>query len=343
MIAGIRSAVMAGVFLLASVILSGCVSTEPKATVTSGQGSPSIQEVQAEAYNGPKARIAVARFKDKTGKGWWTGQIGDGMADQLTTALFNTGRYIVLERQTLSDVLQEQDLGASGRIRQDTAAPIGQIEGAELLIVGAVTEFEGNASGARGGIGGIGRGIFGGIVGGFKKAHMAIDLRVIDTRTSRIVAATSVEGEATDVNMGALLGGWGSAGALAGGLSGWKNTPIEKALRICIKKAVEFIVSKTPQRYYHYSEQAAPQPATVSAPAQPAASAPPASASSEIVSVKVNSLNVRSGPGKNYSVIFTARRGERLTVLERSGDWIRVRSANGKEGWTAGWLTVPAR
>ncbi len=342
MIAGIRTAVMAGAFLLASIILSGCVSTEPKATVTSGQGSPSIQEVQAEAYNGPKARIAVARFKDKTGKGWWTGQIGDGMADQLTTALFNTGRFIVLERQTLSDVLQEQDLGASGRIRQDTAAPIGQIEGAELLIVGAVTEFEGNASGARGGIGGWGRGIFGGITGGFKKAHMAIDLRVIDTRTSRIVAATSVEGEATDVDMGALLGGWGSAGALAGGLSVWKNTPIEKALRICIKKAVEFIVSKTPQRYYHYGQQAAPQPAAVSSPA-PAPSAPPPSASPEVVSVKVNSLNVRSGPGKSYAVIFKARRGDRLTVLERSGDWIRIRAANGKEGWTAGWLTVPAR
>ncbi len=324
-----------------SLFLSGCVSTEPKATVTSGQSSPSIQEVQAEAYNGPKARIAVARFKDKTGKGWWTGQIGDGMADQLTTALFNTGRFIVLERQTLSDVLQEQDLGASGRIRRDTAAPIGQIEGAELLVVGAVTEFEGNASGARGGIGGIGHGIFGGLMGGFKKAHMAIDLRVIDTRTSRIVAATSVEGEATDVNMGALLGGWGSAGALAGGLSAWKNTPIEKALRICIKKAVEFIVSKTPQHYYHYTEQPAPQPTAVSSP--PPQSAPQPAPSAEVVSVNVNRLNVRSGPGKNYSVMFTATRGERLTVLERSGDWIRVRNSAGREGWTAGWLTVPAR
>jgi len=230
----------------------GCITPGTQATVTSGQGSPSIAEVQAEAYNGPKARIAVTRFKDKTGKGWWTGQIGDGMADQLTTALFNTNRFIVLERQTLRDVLSEQDLGASGRIRSDTAAKIGQIEGAELLVVGAVTEFEGAASGAKGGLGGgLGR-IFGGIAGGFKKAHMAIDLRIIDARTSRIVAATSVEGEATDVNLGGLLGGFGGSGGLVGGLSGWKNTPTEKALRICIKKAVEFIVSKTPNTYYHY-------------------------------------------------------------------------------------------
>jgi curli biogenesis system outer membrane secretion channel CsgG len=236
-----------------TMVLLGAITVMAgtKATVTSGQDSPTINQAQDEAYNGPKARIAVARFKDKTGKGWWTGEIGDGMADQMTTALFNTNRYIVLEREVLKDVLSEQDLGASGRVRGDTAAPIGQIEGAELLVVGAVTEFEGNASGAQGGLGGFGGKVLGGIMGGFKKAHMAIDVRVIDAKTSRVLAATTVEGEATDMNLGALLGGYGSAGALAGGLSGWKNTPTEKALRVCIQEAVNFIVAKTPQKYYH--------------------------------------------------------------------------------------------
>lgn len=250
------------IFLL--VFLAACQTSGTKATVTQGQGSPTIDQAQAEAYDGPKARIAVAQFKDKTGGGWWSGQIGDGMADQMTTALFNTNRYIVLERSTLNAVLQEQDLASSGRVSQATGAPTGQIEGAELLIVGAVTEFEGNASGAQGGVGGGGGSwagaIFGGIAGGYKKSHMAIDVRVIDTRTSRIVAATSVEGEATDVNMGALLGGFGTGGALAGGLSGWKNTPTEKALRICIQKAVDFVVTKTPATYYHHGSD--PRPVT---------------------------------------------------------------------------------
>ena len=134
------------------------------------------------------------------------------MADMLSTALFHSNRYIVLERQQVSDVLREQDLGAAGRIQKGTEAPIGQIEGAELLITGAVTEFEGAASGGGGGIGGIGGTagrVLGGIAGGVKKAHMAIDMRVIDTRTSRIVAATSVEGEATDFALGGALAGAG--------------------------------------------------------------------------------------------------------------------------------------
>ncbi len=245
----------------------------PKATVTT-PGGKSIDEAQQEAYDGPKARVAVSQFKDKTGKGWWTGAIGDGMADMLSTALFHSNRYIVLERQQVGDVLREQDLGAAGRIKKGTEAPIGEIEGAELLITGAVTEFEGAASGVGGGIGGIGGTagrVLGGIAGGIKKAHMAIDVRVIDTRTSRIVAATSVEGEATDFALGGALAGAGSGGALGGALGGWSKTPTEKALRICIQEAVKFIASKTPATYYHYG--AGGQPVAAAAPKAPAAAA----------------------------------------------------------------------
>ncbi len=327
------------VFLFLTMTV-GCVTPGTKTTVTSGQGGPSIDEAQAVAYNGPKARIAVSRFKDKTHKSWkwWSTEIGDGMADQLVTALFNTNRFIVLERATLSDVLSEQDLGASGRIRKDTAAPIGEIEGAELLVVGAVTEFEGAASGAGGGVGGFGKGILGGIMGGYKKSHMAIDLRIIDTRTSRIVAATSVEGEATDVNLGGLVAGWGGSGALAGGLGGWKNTPTEKALRICIKEAVQFVVSKTPQTYYHHGGNA-PAPAASTAPA-PASPSP--SVGGETVIVKPSSLNVRTGPGTKYAIVLGIRGGDSLTVLERIEGWIRVRTASGKEGWVSSKFTRPA-
>jgi curli biogenesis system outer membrane secretion channel CsgG len=245
----------------------------PKATVTT-PGGKSIDEAQQEAYDGPKARIAVSQFKDKTGKGWWTGAIGDGMADMLSTALFHSNRYIVLERQQVSDVLREQDLGAAGRIKKGTEAPIGEIEGAELLITGAVTEFEGAASGGGGGIGGVGGTagrILGGIAGGIKKAHMAIDVRVIDTKTSRIVAATSVEGEATDFALGGALAGAGGGGALGGALGGWSKTPTEKALRVCIQEAVNFIASKTPATYYHYG--ASGQKVAAAAPKAPVAAA----------------------------------------------------------------------
>jgi curli biogenesis system outer membrane secretion channel CsgG len=166
----------------------------------------------------------------------------------LATSLFNTGRFIVLERQQLGDVLAEQDLGASGRVKQETAAAIGEIEGAELLVTGAVTEFQPGSGGAGGGLGGLLGGVFGAVAGGFRKSHVAIDVRVVDTRTSRIVAATSVEGEAKDFNLGGLAIG----SSVGGGLGGYSKTPMEKAVRIALGAAVDFIVTKTPEKFYHY-------------------------------------------------------------------------------------------
>jgi len=300
---------------------------EPEAKVTT-PGGPSIQEAQSAAYYGPQARIAVSRFTDKTSKGWWSGDIGDGMADMLSTALFHTNRYIVLERLQLGDVLREQELGASGRVKQDTAAPMGQIEGAELLITGAVTEFEGAASGAGGGGGGWGGGVLGAVIGAYRKAHIAIDVRVIDTRTSRIVTATSIEGSATDISGLGALGGAIGGGALGGALGGWSNTPTEKALRICIQESVNYIMNKTPAKYYHYdSGGTAVRPTSLT----PTSTAPLSQEPS--MQVTGSSVNIRSGPGTGHSVVCSVKRGDRLIFLGESGNWTRVRLPDGKEGW----------
>lgn len=341
-----KQIVLLGLFSLLTVAFFGCVTAGTQTKVTSGQEGPSVQEARAEKYNGPKARIAVARFKDKTGGRWYNHRIGEGMADQLTTALFNSNRFIVLERQTLDSVLQEQDLGASGRIKEETAAPIGEIEGAEILVVAAVTEFQGNASGGGGSLGGFGGGVLGALAGGVKNAHMAIDLRLIDTKTSRILAATSVEGKATDVNLGGAMGGYFGGGALGGALGAYKNTPTGKAIRQCIQEAVDFIASRTPARYYHYGS-GQPQSQQVS---QPAATAAPSKAvdtgsniSAEQVFITPSALNMRSGPGTGNPVVKVLQKGDTLNVITRKNGWIKGQTASGNVGWVSGKYTAPVQ
>src|SRR5574340_1403314 len=68
------------------------------------------------------------------------GEVGAGLTEQLTTALINSGRFIVLERKALDEVLGEQDLGASGRVNPETAAAKGKVIGAEWLIKGTITD-----------------------------------------------------------------------------------------------------------------------------------------------------------------------------------------------------------
>ena len=312
--------------LIASALLLGACASGTQTRVTSGS-SRNINEVQAQAYNGPQARIAVTRFTNKSadGNNWYNPSIGDGMADMLTTALVNTGRFIVLERQALDDVLSEQDLGASGRVRADTAAAIGEIEGAEILVVAAVTEFDGNSGGTRGGLGGIGGGILVAITGGSRSAHMAIDLRLIDARTSRILAATSVEGEAKDFNIGGALAGYTGSVGLGGALETWENTPREKALRQVIGGAVDYVVSKTPQQFYRHGQT------------QRAATL--ASTGEQRV-ITATSLNVRGGAGTQFGVQFALESGAIVDVLEQRNDWLHIRDENGRDGWVAERFTA---
>jgi len=231
--------------------LVGCAS----ANVTSS-GGQDMASAQMEAYNGPKARIAVADFEDKmSSSGHYRGEYGRGMSDMLTNALFQSNRYIVLEREKLEAVLAEQHLGASGRIKKQTAAAIGELEGAELMVTAAITGFDPGAAGGGGGLAGIpGASLLGAVAGSFKKAHVAMDLRVIDTRTARVLAATSVEGSATAFGAGGLALG----GAMGGGLGGFSKTPMETAIRKMITEAVKFIAAQTPQEFYRFSATGAP-------------------------------------------------------------------------------------
>lgn len=253
-----------------AAVLTGCA---PMAEMIQNPGQPtvktvstterSIGEVQLEAYNGPKARVAVYQFIDRTAQGgaspypWYTPQIGSGMAEMLNDALLQSNRFIVLDRQGHRDVLDEQNLARNGRVSAETAAPVGQIEGAELLIKGAITEFEPGAAGAKVGLGlgavcGWGCAILEGVLAGVQQSHVAMVVQVVDAKTSRILFSTTVEGKANDFNLGGFLGGFGGHFGAVGGLGMWQKTPVEKAIRIAIAHAVKELSSKTPQTYFRH-------------------------------------------------------------------------------------------
>ncbi|NQT86350.1 hypothetical protein HQ560_06265 [bacterium] len=349
--------------LLCAVVvgLSGCAELfEPQAYPRTPGNAPGIGQVQAVPYNGPLARIAVISFEDKSAKGY--ARIGDGMAEMLTTELVNTNRFLVYERQQLGAVMAEQDLATSGRIQSGTEAPTGQIHGAELLVTGAVTAFEPNYQGGSVGLIAprlpLGLGVSG------KQAYMAIDLRIIDARTSRILAVQHVEGKSTSMagGLGTAFGGGSTRMGL--GLGAYRNTPMEKAIRVCLRSAVQAVVARTPATYYRHQRGGAPgaavrpgappvappvapptAPATppgappppppvappVTAPAAPAtppaAGAPPAQ-----VYVTLGSVRVYQNPDATSQMVATVSRGAALPVAAQQGDWYAV-VVNGKSAW----------
>ena len=72
--------------------------------------------------------------------------------------------------------------------------------------------------------------------------------------------------------------------------------------------------------------------------AAPATTIPAATAQVSREAVAQKAVNLRSGPGTSFELVGSAAPGARLPVLETSGQWVKVRLADGKSGWVAGWL-----
>jgi curli biogenesis system outer membrane secretion channel CsgG len=195
--------------------------------------------------------VAVMKFTTTAGSGgsYWhsaSWDLGEGMAEMLTTALVETGKFRVLERQQIHDVLGEQDLGASGRVDEATAAKIGKILGARYLLYGTVDEFEYSKGGEGGGVR-----IRGFRIGGSEaRAHIGMDVRIVDAVTSQILFSTRSTAEASRAGFSV-----GYSGADFGAdLGAFQKTPLGEATR----KAIDNVVAKM---VTDFGTEAAPEPA----------------------------------------------------------------------------------
>ena len=83
---------------------------------------------------------------------------------------------------------------------------------------------------------------------------------------------------------------------------------------------------------------AAPAPAPAPAPEPPPTAAPSAPAAEAVlgtVRVTASALNVRTMPSTDADVVTQVKKNQSLSVLQRDQSWVKVRLANGEEGWVA--------
>jgi SH3-like domain-containing protein len=59
----------------------------------------------------------------------------------------------------------------------------------------------------------------------------------------------------------------------------------------------------------------------------------PAASLAEMLSVKGEKVNLRSGPGKKYIVKWEYGDGFPLVVIKKKGKWIKVKDFEGDQGW----------
>ncbi len=220
-----------------------------------GQSKPITgDDVKLPAYFGPKKRAAVPGFAVKVNSIMFpialpsggykqsklevTGNMdfGDGMSDMLNTALVASKRFIVLERKDLADVTAE--LALPGVDATSVAGP-GKLLGAQILVRGAITELSYSKTNNELGAGGV--------VGDFVDAktasftaHCAIDLKVIEVETGRVLESIRTEGHAYSKAKSIDL----QVGDIQFGHQKFETMPLAKAIRNAIELGVKEICKK---------------------------------------------------------------------------------------------------
>jgi curli biogenesis system outer membrane secretion channel CsgG len=177
--------------LVAVAWLAGCAPSLDTPDQTGLLGSFTAPERPLEE----RWIIAVPNFEIRAGSVEVTGldaasqdeaffkELGSGVADIFVSEAFRSGQFRITERAELDKVLFEQDLAQSGRIDPETAADVGKITGAELIVLGSLTEFGISVTGGGGNV----LNVFGGSAESVT-ARVTVDIRLVDAVTAEVIA-----------------------------------------------------------------------------------------------------------------------------------------------------------
>ena len=172
-------------------------------------------------YRGPKTAISIGRFNNASPflRGIFSDgedRLGGQARTILKTHLSQTGRFALLDRENLS--VLEQEAGFTGESTE--------IQGANYIVSGQVTEFGRKTTGDRQLFGVLGR-------GRKQYAESKVSLNVIDARTSAVVH--SVQGAGQYVLSEREIIGFGSN-------AGYDSTLNGKVLNLAITDAINKLV-----------------------------------------------------------------------------------------------------
>ncbi|MFA5795437.1 MAG: CsgG/HfaB family protein [Candidatus Brocadiia bacterium] len=242
--------------LLAPVLL-GCASTSTSTGYTDDDSKCGIYP--PPPVNFAKKRLAVIPLSDKTSQKFTKTNLGSQAVDIGTTLLLATERFTLVEREKMDALLAEQKL--VGIVDPATAAKAGKILGADLIFTGAVTDFEIKRSkrGNHIGIPSIGK------MPAFNlgkevqimEISMAVDGRIVETETARVIFADSGEIKREEKAEGWHFGLYDGGGYSQTGSIKIDESAAGKQLRFALDNLIQKMVPKIDAFY-----TAQPEPAT---------------------------------------------------------------------------------
>ena len=166
-------------------LMAGCASSPKQNTVHDTTANvPTVSKTLAQpaSTKSLKRKVAIGRFTNETAYGQSffidknLNRIGKQAMDILSAKLFQTGKFIMLERADLEQIQKELKIGGAGELKNS----------ADYIVVGSITEF------GRKEVSDVG------IFSRNKKqiANAKVHIRVIDVTTGQIIYSEEGKGEA---------------------------------------------------------------------------------------------------------------------------------------------------
>jgi len=179
--------------------------------------------------------------------------IGKGIRSMLVKRIAEANLMVIVERDKIKMIEDEQNRNVGNRVKQGTGARVGRIRGADAILAGDIIIFGRDDKHTKVKGGGFGGAVIGGIASSHdeNKAVVAIDFRLIDAETSEVIATGEARGESVRKSKG--LGGLGGVfGKAAGGMevdmtsSNFAETIIGEATMDCVNKLAEQMNKQVP-------------------------------------------------------------------------------------------------
>ncbi len=213
-------------FPLLIALLSGC-ATESHRTLT-----PETVPSSMTAYHSVKHVLVVGKFQNRSSymRGIFSDgidQLGNQAKTILKTHLQQSNRFDVVDRENMEEISQEAKIRGAEQ----------QLQGAEVVLTGDVTEFGRRTTGDTQLFGILG-------YGKSQVAYTKVALNMVDVKTSRIIYSVQGAGEYELSNREVI--GFGSQ-------AGYDATLNGKVLNLAIMEAVNRLVEGLERGQWHPS------------------------------------------------------------------------------------------
>jgi len=97
-----------------------------------------VEQISSSLTIQKSNKIAVVEFQNLEGN---KSDLGKYLAEELTTRLFRTGKFQIIERQLINKIIEEQKLSATGLIDESTASKLGQLLGVDAITTGTIADL----------------------------------------------------------------------------------------------------------------------------------------------------------------------------------------------------------